>query len=391
MATAHAIWGGAFRSFFLAAAIYAALAVPWWLLVWIGAAPMPSWLVPAWWHGHEMIFGFVAAAIAGFLLTASSVWSGRAALRGAPLVALLALWILGRMALLGAGSLPIAFVAAVDVAFLPAVAGAVVWTLRGSGQSRNYAIAGLVLALALANAAMHAETLSLVAGAAGRALRFAVDGVVVLILVIGGRITPAFTRNAFLRHGVEATVRTWPWVDRAAIGAAGALACATAVTGRGFGTGILAAMAGVTAAVRLAGWQTWRTRFDPLLWSLHAASAWLVIGFLLVAAADLGSGIPVSAGLHAITAGAMGSGILAVMTRVGLGHTGRPLVLPGGVVWCHGLVHVAAVSRIAASMVDGRSRELLIAGGLAWAAAFGLFAICYWPILTRPRPDGKPG
>jgi uncharacterized protein involved in response to NO len=341
-----------------------------------------------------MMFGFVAAAIAGFLLTASPVWSGGPALRGRPLAALVALWLAGRVAFAAAALLPPGVVAAIDVAFLPAVAIVVVRTLWGSGQVRNQAVVGIVVVLALANTAMHVEALHVASGIAGRALRFAVDAVVVLILVIAGRITPAFTRNAFRQRGVERAVRSRPWLDGLAVASACALAVASAVFGRSVATGALAGVAAVAAAARMAGWQSWHTSRDPLLWSLHAASAWLVVGLLLVAASDLGAPVPGSAGLHALSAGAMGAAILAVMTRVGLGHTGRDLVLPRGVVWCHPLVYLAALARIGAAFGSPgfvSQRVLLVTSALAWAAAFGLFAVRYAPILMRPRPDGRPG
>jgi uncharacterized protein involved in response to NO len=298
----------------------------------------------------------------------------------------------GRIALAAAGVLPAWLVAAVDASLLPAVALAVLHTLRGSGQRRNQAIVGIVVALALANAAMHAEALGLVSGVAGRALRFAVDAVVVLILVIGGRITPAFTRNAFQRDAIARPLHARPWLDVLVIGAAGTLACVDLVSPRTLLSGILAGIAGLAAAARLAGWQSWHTRSDPLLWSLHAGSAWVVVGLLLVGASDLGAPVPATAGLHALTAGAMGATILAVMTRVGLGHTGRPLVLPGRVVWCYALVHAAALARVAAPFVAGDGqRALLLVGALSWSAAFGLFVIGYGRILIEPRPDGRPG
>ena len=382
-------WGRAFRPFFLGLALYAALAVPLWTGVWIGMVPAPQWLLPAWWHGHEMIFGFVAAAIAGFLLTAAPVWTEGPALSGAPLMALVLLWVAGRVAFSAAGTLPVWLIAAIDVAFLPAVAAAVMRTLWGSGQRRNYAILGIVFALAMANVAMHAEALDLVSGVAGRALRFAVDGVVVLILVIGGRITPAFTQNAFRRDGIGRTIRRSTWSSAVTIGAAGALAVVCVVMGRSAVTGVLATLAGLAGAVRMSGWHTWYTRSDPLLWSLHAGSAWAVIGLFLVGASDLGGPVPHAAGLHALTAGAMGATILAVMTRVGLGHTGRPLRLPDRVVWCYALVHGGALLRVVAPFTAGD--VLLPASGVVWAGAFGLFAARYWRILTEPRLDGAPG
>ena len=386
------LWGRAFRPFFLGLGIYATVAVPWWVLAWVGVVPAPAWLIPMAWHGHEMIFGFASAAIAGFLLTASPVWTGGPALTGTPLAALFALWAFGRVALAAAGVLPAWLVAVVDFAFLPAVAIAVVRTIWGSGQYRNYAVVGIVVALAAANGAMHAEALGFASGSARLGLRFAVDLVVVLILVIGGRITPAFTQNAFRQRGLERVLHTWPWLNRVTIGAAAAVAVASLILGRTPGTGLLCMIAGIAAFARLAGWQTWQTRSDPLLWSLHAASVWVAVGLVLSGASDLGAPIPATAGLHALTVGAIGGAIIAVATRVGLGHTGRPLELPGGVVWCYALVHGAAVARVAAAFAPGEvQRALLWGSGLAWACAFGLFTIRYWSILTTPRPDGRPG
>ena len=386
------LWGRAFRPFFLGLSIHAFLTVPWWTGIWLGALPPPRWLAPVEWHAHEMVFGFVAAAIAGFLLTASPVWTGGPALTGRPLAALAALWALGRAAVAAGGLLSPVLVATVDLAFLPAVAIALLRTLRGSGQLRNYGVAAIVAALAVANGVVHAQALGFAPSGAARALRFAVDLVVVLLLVIGGRITPAFTQNALRGRGVAAAVRTRPWAGALAIGAAGALALATAISGRSALTGFLATLAGVAAAVRLLGWRTLQVRSEPLLWSLHAGAAWVAAGLLLVGASDLGARVPGSAGLHALTAGAMGTTILAVMTRVGLGHTGRPLVLPRGVVWSYALAHAAAGARVAAAFAGpAGQRAWLVASALAWAGAFALFAIRYARILTAPRADARPG
>ena len=196
----------------------------------------------------------------------------------------------------------------------------------------------------------------------------------------------------FRRDGIDRVVFSWRGVDAVTIGAAAALAIATLVLGRGVLTGSLAMIAGCAAAARGAGWQPWHTRKDALLWSLHAGLAWVPVGLLLVGASDLGASVPPSAGLHALTAGAIGSTILAVMTRVGLGHTGRPLAASGAVVACYALVHCAAIARVAAAFpgpVDPGA--LLIASSLAWVFAFGLFTACYWTVLIQPRPDGKPG
>lgn len=391
-----ALWDRAFRPFFLGLALQGALAIPFWTWVWLGAESAPSWLVPVWWHGHEMIFGFVAAAIAGFLLTASPVWSGGPALVGGPLASLFVLWVLGRIAFAAADVLPAGVLALIDVAFLPAVAGVVVRTLRGSGQTRNYGVAGIVAVLALANAAMHAEALGLATGVASRALRFAVDVVVLLLVVISGRITPAFTRNGLRGAGSEAVVVVRPALVQGTIGLVAAMALIRLVLGAGVASGTLAGLAGLGVLVQLAGWQTWAVRREPLLWSLHAGSLWLGVGLLLVACSDAGLfRVPPSAGLHALTAGAMGSSILAVITRVSLGHTGRPLVLPSGIVACYVLVHLAALTRVVASLAGGFSgsayHALLVTSALAWGLAFLGFLVRYAGILIQPRPDGRPG
>jgi uncharacterized protein involved in response to NO len=385
----HPLWRRGFRPFFLAAGAYGGLVVLAWLAIWHGALPAPRWLAPAWWHGHEMVFGLVAAAIAGFLLTATPVWTGRPALVGRPLAGLFALWAAGRAAMWAAGALPAWVVALVDLAFLPALAAVLARTLWRSGQVRNYGVLGVVGTLALANAAVHAQALGLTSASAPRALRFAVDAIVLLIVVIGGRITPAFTSNALVRRGSVVPLRSRPHLDRAAVASVALVAIADLVAPRSVASGALACAAGIAVALRLAGWQTRRTLGDPLVWSLHAGMTWVAIGLLLVGAGDLGGAIPARSGLHALGAGAMGSMILAVMTRVGLGHTGRPLVLPRGAVGAYALVHAGALLRVvAAALPPALATPLLLSGGLLWAGAFWLFAGVYAPILGRPRPDG---
>jgi uncharacterized protein involved in response to NO len=388
----HPVLARGFRPFFLGVGAYGGLAVLWWAAIWRGELPAPGWLAPSWWHAHEMLFGVVGGAIAGFLLTAVPVWTGAPALAGGPLLALAALWAAARLALLAAGRLPPWAIALVDFPFLPAVAAVLARALRRSGQLANQGVAALVALLALANAGVHAQALGICASSAPTALRFAADAVVALIVLIGGRITPAFTANALRRRGVEAEVRARPWLDRLAVACAAALAAVGLVAARSAASGALALAAGLAVAARMAGWQTRRTLGDPLLWSLHAGMAWVAAGLLLVGAADLGAAIPATAGLHALSAGAMGTMILAVMTRVALGHTGRPLVLPRGAVACYALVHAGAVARVAAACAPGAGQApLLLASAGLWAAAFWLFAAIYAPILLAPRVDGRPG
>ncbi len=363
-----------------------------WTAIWRRAMPAPAWLSPSLWHAHEMLFGLVAAAVAGFLLTAAPVWTGRPALVGRPLAALAALWAAGRLAMFLPALLPLWLVAAIDVAFLPAVAFVLARTVGGTGQRRNYGIVVLVGVLALAHAAVHAQALGLTAGSAPHALRFAVDVVIVLIVVIGGRITPPFTANALTHLGVDAAVRQPSWAGPLAMGSAVLLVVMDLIAPRTFLSGAVAFAAGIAVALRMAGWQTLRTWCDPLVWSLHAGMLWVVAGLLLVGVGDLSGAIAPTAGLHALTAGAMGAMILAVMTRVGLGHTGRPLVLPPGGAYCYTLVHAGAAMRVASALAPAAiGPALLLVAGVLWAAAFGLYALLYWPILPRARVDGKVG
>ena len=380
-------WGRGFRPFFLAAAAYAALFVPLSTALWLGAAMAPAWLVPPWWHGHEMLFGVVAAAIAGFLTTAAPVWAARPALQGRPLAALFALWLAGRAAMLAADRLPPWVVAVVDVVFLPVLAMLLARTLWGRAQRRNHGIVAVVAALAVANAVVHAAALGVVdVSLARRALHVAVAGVIVLVVVIGGRITPAFTANALRGRGLVVDVIDGAWRRRAAIGGAAAFAALTLVAPDTAADRAVSVAAGVAVAARMRGWRTRRVLDDPLLWSLHAGMAWVAMGLLLRGLHPIGT-----AGLHALTAGAMGGMILAVMTRVGLGHTGRPLVLPPGAAWLYGGVHAAALARVLVGLFPAAGPPLLIAAAAGWALAFGGFVVLYAPILLRPRIDGKPG
>lgn len=387
---AHAaLLGRGFRPFFLATGIYAAAGVVYWSVSWRGRLPSARWLWPSAWHAHEMLFGVTAGAIAGFLLTSVPVWTGTPALAGARLGALFGLWLAGRVAMGLAGLLPNELVAAIDLAFYPALGVVLAQALVPARQTRNLGFLAVIAALAAANAATHAQALG-AAIPASRALRFAVDLVVVLIVVIGGRITPAFTRNALQGRGVAAPVVSRPWLDRAAIGGVVAMAAADLLVPRSAASGMVALVAACGVAGRMLGWQTRRVLRDPLLASLHAGLAWVPLGLALVALSDLAGLVPPAAGLHALTAGAMGAMILAVMTRVSLGHTGRPLVLPRGAALCYVLVHLGAALRVIAS-APAAPNALLLAAGLIWGSAFALFVALYAPILLRPRLDGKPG
>lgn len=381
-----------FRPFFLLAAAWGCVYVPIWLIVLGGIGPAPGWNDPITWHAHEMLFGMVAAAIAGFLLTSVPVWTQTPPVVGVHLAILVALWGLGRAALLLAGVVPPLVTAVLDVAFLPALAAALAAPLLAPSQRRNAGFIVVLLALTFVNASLHAAALGHPFRVPPRtALRGAVDAVAILLVVIGGRITPAFTRAAFTRAGIAAPIIGRPWLDRLAIGGVVAVAI-TGLLGFDALRGIACALAGVAILARLAGWQTRRTLGDPLLWSLHLGQAWLGFGLLLGAASHAILGVPATLALHAVTAGAMGTTIAAVMTRVALGHTGRPLVALPGTTLLYALVAAGALVRVVGPILFPAHalRGWILAGAL-WSAGFGLFLIRYGPLLVRPRADGRTG
>jgi uncharacterized protein involved in response to NO len=377
-----------FRPFFLLAGLYGSAFLLFWLCVLAGLLPAPRGLVPSWWHAHEMVFGFVCAAVAGFLLTSVPVWTGTPAVSGRPLGGLVALWVLGRIAMALSAVLPAPWVAIADLAFLPALAVAIGRPLVATRQRRNLGFPAVLGVLALANLAFHLESTG---RGAFLGIRVAVYFVTVLVVIVGGRIVPAFTRNALLRAGIDAPPRSIGWADRLAVPAVLLVAVTDLARPVSLWSGGAALLAAVVLISRMSGWQSSRTLRDPLVWVLHVGYAWIPFGFACMAVSDLTWTIPRTSGLHALTSGAFGTMILAVMSRVPLGHTGRPLAAPRPMQIAYCMVAAGALLRVAAPIVAPAGLPLLLLAGVLWAGAFVLFTATYWPILTRPRVDGLPG
>ena len=357
------------RPFFLAAALYGTLAMPLWLVAWSGGADLSPW-----WHGHEMIFGFTAAAIGGFLMAAVPTWTSRPRLTGLPLAALVGLWIAGRLAV------PFEGWAWIDLLFLPALAGWALVQVVAARNVRNYQVPAIVLALAACNgvAFFHDPLLG---------LELAVLLIMALIALIGGRIVPSFTQNALRMQGdPTATCSTPPVLDRLAVPVVVVAAAVHLVVPGSVESGVAALVAGALLLARMANWQTLRTLRQPFLWILHVGYAWVPLGFLLKGISDLGGPLEPSAALHAFTTGAIGVMILAVGSRAALGHSGRPLKASPATVAAYILVIAAALVR-----VFGPDDPGVMVSGVLWTLGYGLFAVVYWPILTRPRVDGRPG
>lgn len=379
-----------FRLFFVFTGLFGAVAVAGWLAALFGWIPLVPGMAPQLWHAHEMLYGFVTAAIAGFLLTAASNWTGVAPPTGPRLLALGLLWLAGRIAMTLSAALPAWLVAAVDVAFLPVLALCVLQMLVRAGNRRNLPMVGLLLLLASGNLLMHLPRFGADPGLARTGTWLALDTIALLIAVIGGRITPPFTRNWLQREQADPSgVRTRPYLDRCALTATALMLPADLIAPGGPFASAIALTAGALLGLRLIGWQGWRTRGDPLMWVLHVGYGWLALALLLKGATPFVSAFGASLWVHALGIGAMGTMIAGVMTRVAAGHTGRPLaVLRGGQI-IYWLVITAAVLRLATNL--GAGPWTLYGAGAAWTAAFLLFTLRYGSILARPRVDGRPG
>lgn len=377
-----------FRPFFLLAALSAVCLVPSWLAVLLLGLPLKSWLPPVIWHPHELLFGYTSAVIAGFLLTAAQNWTGQVTARGGWLAALCALWLAGRVVSAVGGSLPAPVASAIDLTFLPALALCVGRPIVRTRNWRNLGLVGLLLGLALANGLLWSAALGAGFTSPAHAQRIALDAIAGLILVIGGRVLPMFTRNA--TPGLE--VRAPGLLDRLGVLAVVALLGLDLTLPDSLAALWAAGLAGALNAARLWGWGGSRTLMRPILSALHVGFACTAAAFALRTLVGASGAIGHSAATHLFTVGGIGLMTLAMMARVALGHTGRPLQLPPGTVLGLRLLAVAAVVRTLGPVLwpAHYNAALFTAGGL-WTAAFGLYLVEYARILLTPRPDGRPG
>lgn len=392
-----ALFSYGFRPFFLGAAIYAALAMLVWTAWVASAAPglTQDWLPVAGsayaWHAHEMVFGFAAAAIGGFLLTAVPNWTGALPLSGPPLVFLFAAWLLGRVAMGFSALLPYPLVLGLDVVFLPLLGGFAARQLFIRPALRNLVFLVIIAALTLCNVLFHLGNGGYLAIDPLAGIRTSVLIVVLMIAIIGGRIIPAFTHNWLHAKAASARMpRRIPWLDGIALATLMAFVLIEAGGVSGAPLGAVALVAALANGARLALWRGAATRSEPIVWVLHLGYAWIVVGLALGALAAFTELVPGTIVTHAFGTGAIGTMILAVMSRASLGHTGRRLLAPRAVVWAYHLVTLAAVLRVAGPLLAPRHYGPTLAiAGLAWIGAYVLFALVYAPILTTPRVHTK--
>jgi uncharacterized protein involved in response to NO len=371
-----------FRPLYLLAGAFAALSIAGWAGLFAGWVP-PGYLHgSSRWHAHEMIFGYTFAVIVGFLFTAGSNWTRQPTPSGAPLAAICAAWVLARIFALSPW--PLASLA-FDLAFALAAAiglGLPLWRAR---NTRNYFFVALLLAIGVLNLGFHLVLLDVIDADLGRVMDLALDVVLFICVVMAGRVVPMFTNNAVPGAGARRVLA----LERTALGAVLALLAADLL---GLPSVVVAIVAGVAAlahGARLALWNPWATRAKPILWILHAAYAWIVVHLALRAAGALDLAAPTLA-THALTVGAVGGLTLGMMTRTARGHTGRVLETGRAETLAYALVMAAAVVRVFAPML-GWVFGAIVVSGLLWAMAFAIFAVTYWPILSRPRLDGRPG
>ncbi len=383
-----ALFSYGFRPFFLMGALWAAVAVALWLPMLAGMIAVPTVLAPLEWHIHELLYGYVPAVIAGFLLTAVPNWTGRLPVVGARLMLLFSLWVAGRVAMLTSAMARRHCPAAViDMTFLAALGVVVAREIIAAGNTRNLKVLAVVLLLFAGNGLFHLETVARIGD--GHGTRLGIAGAILLIMLIGGRIIPSFTRNWLARRGPGRMPAPEDIFDVAVMTTSGLALAAWVVLPRSGVTALLAGVAALLNAGRLVRWAGGRTLAEPLVLILHVAYAFVPLGFLLVALAITHPGLVSPSGaLHGWTAGAIGLMTLAVMTRASLGHTGQPLTATRPIQLIYMAAMVAAVTRIAAAF-GLASGSMLQVSATAWVVAFGAFVSVYWPLLTRaPSSNG---
>ncbi len=381
-----------FRPFFLSGAVFSIVAIILWLLMYKGAINLSPLGGGYWWHIHEMIFGFGCAIVAGFLLTAIQNWTGVRGAQGRTLLVLFLLWLTGRLVLLMPSIFSDTLTTIIDLSFLPAVAYVLAKPIIATKQYNNLFFVPLLLLFTLANLEMHLaiyfpQTFTITyAGYAGVML------VTFLMSVMAGRVAPMFTANGTK----TAKVTPLPWLDKITNGSL-AIAMFSLLLEPiiGFSQqffGIILIIAGLFQTMRWLRWRPWITLGVPLLWSFHFAIKFIAYGLIILGASYLIPEIPSSHMWHLLTVGGMGGLILAMISRVSLGHTGRPLLPPKAMTAAYFFITLAAIIRAFGPFALPEKTVLFIdISGTFWLFAFGIFVITYAPMLMSGRKDGRPG
>jgi uncharacterized protein involved in response to NO len=373
-----------FRPFFLAGAIYAGLGLLIWLPLFLGETTIPTAFSPVDWHIHEMLYGYLPAVVTGFLLTAIPNWTGRLPLQGGPLAVLLAAWIAGRIAICVSSIIGPLAAAVIDILFLVLVVAVTAREIIAGRNWRNGPPILILLILLAGNVIFHVEDYQ--TGTSEFGTRLGLAAAVALISLIGGRVIPSFTRNWLTRENPGRVPTPFGRFDKIVLILSLIALALWIANARWPATAISMLVAGVAQSIRLGRWAGDRTLRDRLVFVLHVGYAFVPLGFLMLAtAAMFPHVIPMTAGIHAWTVGAIGTMTLAIMTRASLGHTGHSLKAGLLTQAIYLSVVTAAILRMAAAVWPEATIPLLQAAGAAWVVAFWMFAAGYGPILVRPR------
>ncbi len=376
-----------FRPFFLSAALWAVLAVPVWVVIWTGFGGAGFLYPPREWHVHEMLFGFVPAVMAGFLLTAVPNWTDRAPVRGRLLMALLLLWVVGRGAMMAGWPWPW-MAAGLDSGFLIALA-TVVWRELAGGRAWQQApVASVITLYAMANVWFHLSVGQRDTTDGPERVAMMLD--LWLLTLLGGRLTPTFTREFVLLHQVPQRPAGFSWVDGGTLGLVVFATTIWAVWPQHPLAACLMVLAGLASLVRLVRWHGGATWREPLVFMLHIGYGWVGVALVLIGLASVNVGPSSATAAHALTTGAVGAMTLAVMTRASLGHTGRPKIADRSTILMYVLVNLGALLRVLApdvEMAAGPAGVFLGLAAFCWSGAYGLFAVVYGPYLLNPALD----
>lgn len=377
-----------FRVFFLLAGGFAALWIPAWLVILLQGRPLSTNLSPIGWHGHEMVFGYTGAILAGFLLTAVSNWTKTRSLGGVGLLALVLLWCAGRVVALHTAALPPLLPVAIDAAFWVGLAAAIARPIIVKRSTRNLSFPALVLLLGACDAVLHLHVTRHVSPDwSARAMPVALDAIALIILIFAGRIVPLFTGKA-----LGQSVRAKGWLDWLGLGAMTTLLACHILFNPNRAVYWLAVATGLLNACRLWGWGGAGTLGKPILWVLHLGWLFLSLSLTLYGVAGLVESVPPGAAVHLLTVGGIGVTTIGMMARVSLGHTGRKLRVPASVTLAFVIVVFAVLVRVGVPWMWPRLHlDAARVSGIAWAIGFAIFTARFLPIWLSPRADGKPG
>ncbi len=373
-----------FRPFFIVAGIWATLAVPFWILNYFGLLIVADNFDILLWHQHEMLYGFIAAAITGFILTAIPNWTGRLPIKNKPLGFLVFLWIIGRIGFLTIAIIGAKVVALMDLPFLIVLVLVILREIVSGKNWRNLPVIILISLFTLGNILVHLQLLDVIESAE-LGIRLSIFVLSILLALIGGRIVPNFTRNWLSQNQVNRFPSGAGIFDKVCLVSLVVFVIAQIITPYHQLTSLLALLAGLLQGIRLIRWKVWLTLSEPLIWILHVGYMWLSVALVLIGLAGLTDFVPYTSSYHALTIGAFSTMILGVMTRVSLGHTGRTLKATFGTTTIYVFITIASVLRVSESFLNDSRNLILSFSGIFWTLSFALFVFIYFPILTQPR------